>query len=612
MKQWKMGLWILSVLTLTLAFVLGGASASPRTSDTIEETKAVSYTESGRESVKKPSMCELRKLLQEIPEVTSYYAVEPVVTGPDYRPGTLEPEGYANALAWINYYRRAAGLKLVAFTDALNESAAYGALADAAINQLTHNPTKPSDMPDEVFAKGYYATSHSNISFSYGYGIANVLRVAIRGQMADESAGNVPMLGHRRWLLNPGVQTMGVGSANNGGSYYTAVRVFGDDVEEESVTDYAFVSWPASGNNLSDTFESSVPWSVTLNPDRYGRPDRSQVKVVLTRESDGKVWTFDSSTDTSNVGAAYDYFNVDNMGYGVSNCIIFRPAYNDLPAYDGRYTVDVSGITDRTGNAAEIHYQVLFTASSSDVGHDYKLTKWNWAGDKRSASALFTCQYDPSHTVTLDAAVTVKTTAATCEAEGKTVYTATVTLDGKTYKDEKEESLPATGHNWNTPVITWEGYESAKAVRTCKRNTSHKETAACTITSKVTKEPTVTEAGEKTYTARAVFGDGTVSQDVKIQMLPPLRNIWTRLAGANRFDTMEKVLQEAYPEKNSCTSLVVASGMDFADALTGASLAGALECPIVLTSDVRLLPYTKNEIERLAAPGCKVYVLGGT
>ena len=86
---------------------------------------------------------------------------------------------------------------------------------------------------------------------------------------------------------------------------------------------------------------------------------------------------------------------------------------------------------------------------------------------------------------------------------------------------------------------------------------------------------------------------------------------WTRLAGANRFDTMEKVLQEAY-EDGSCTSLVVASGMDYADALTGASLAGALECPIVLTSDVRLLPYTKNEIERLAAPGCKVYVLDGT
>ena len=90
------------------------------------------------------------------------------------------------------------------------------------------------------------------------------------------------------------------------------------------------------------------------------------------------------------------------------------------------------------------------------------------------------------------------------------------------------------------------------------------------------------------------------------------KHLWKRLAGGNRLETMQKVLQESY-EDGSCKTLVVSTAMDFPDALAGASLAGLYECPIVLTLDSRLLAYTKDEIQRLASPeGCTVYILGGT
>ena len=87
---------------------------------------------------------------------------------------------------------------------------------------------------------------------------------------------------------------------------------------------------------------------------------------------------------------------------------------------------------------------------------------------------------------------------------------------------------------------------------------------------------------------------------------------WIRLAGSNRYRTMEKISKTAF-ENGSCKTIIVATGQAFPDALAGASLAGVYECPIILTKTAALVPEAKEEIERLAAPeGCTVLLLGGT
>ena len=496
-----------------------------------EGTLAATYTDSGRSSIPKPSMDSLRKRLSEIPAVTTFYSVEPIVSGSNYRPAVLSEAGYANALAWINYYRTNAGLSEISFTDELNESASYGALCLAMIDELTHYPDKPADMSEEDYNKAYAATTSSNISFSSGWGTANVLLVAIRGQMADESAGNIPMLGHRRWLLHPNTKTMGIGSADNGGHYYTDVRVFGTGVSSETVSDYEFIAWPASGNNLSDAFARSVPWSITLNPSKYSSPDISKVQVKLTRESDGKTWTFSQNTGTS-AGADYDYFNINNSGYGISNCIIFRPAYSGFTAYDGEYTVDVTGIYDRSGNEASLHYKVLFTDSKSTVGHDYEVTAWNWADDCSSATATFVCKNDKSHTATVSAIISVKESSAGCETPGRTVYTATATIDGKEYKDERISEGPALGHDWGEPEWTWtgndtDGYTKASAKFICKRDSSHTQTVDAEITTETTPATCETD-GEIAYIAAAVF-EGENYINIKSVTIPASGHKWGKV-----------------------------------------------------------------------------------
>ncbi|MBR6206379.1 MAG: CAP domain-containing protein [Oscillospiraceae bacterium] len=334
---------------------------------------AAAGTVSGRSSVAKPTMDELRQQLEAIPEITDLYTTGSSIAAEDYHPAVLSPSARANALAWINYFRTAAGLTKVSFTDALNLSASWGALVLAMGDQFTHWPQLPEGMSDADFEKGYDATTQSNISYCGGYESRESLRVAVWGQIEDRDEYNVEVLGHRRWLLDPRTKTMGVGSAESDKyyadlgllEYYTDIRVFGDGVGTQSATDYDFISWPASGNNISETFACDVPWSVTLNPARYAAPDRSKVQVKLTRKSDGKVWTFSSKTDVSNVGPDYDFFNVDNDGYGIDNCIVFRPSCKDFTYYDGEYSVDVTGIYDSAGKAAALHYTVLFAPYKS-------------------------------------------------------------------------------------------------------------------------------------------------------------------------------------------------------------------------------------------------------
>jgi len=81
----------------------------------------------------------------------------------------------------------------------------------------------------------------------------------------------------------------------------------------------------------------------------------------------------------------------------------------------------------------------------------------------------------------------------------------------------------------------------------------------------------------------------------------------TPIEGANRIATAVAASQEAFA---SSTYVVVATGFNWPDALGGSALAGALNAPILLTSQSGLSDEARAEIVRLKAT--KVIILGGT
>lgn len=81
-----------------------------------------------------------------------------------------------------------------------------------------------------------------------------------------------------------------------------------------------------------------------------------------------------------------------------------------------------------------------------------------------------------------------------------------------------------------------------------------------------------------------------------------------RIAGASRYDTAVSLSNSgAFP---SASSVVIASGSSFPDALSAAGLAGALDAPVLLVKENGVPVAVGDEIKRLGAT--KAYVIGGT
>ena len=119
------------------------------------------------------------------------------------------------------------------------------------------------------------------------------------------------------------------------------------------------------------------------------------------------------------------------------------------------------------------------------TGHAWGQPAWTWTGTE-SASAVFTCGNDGSHTRTLTAAVTSQvTTKPGCESTGVRTYTATVTLDGKNYTDTRTETLPSLGHKTQLvgakpATCTQDGYTGDEVCKTCGETVKKGETIPAT------------------------------------------------------------------------------------------------------------------------------------
>ena len=85
----------------------------------------------------------------------------------------------------------------------------------------------------------------------------------------------------------------------------------------------------------------------------------------------------------------------------------------------------------------------------------------------------------------------------------------------------------------------------------------------------------------------------------------------TRLAGENRFGTAESIANEVYP--GSVANVIIASGYNFPDALSGSVLAQKLKAPILLGGPtLRDAPETLDYVKNHLQSGGTIYILGGS
>lgn len=360
----------LTALLLTAAFCINLTApvfAAAPAAESAQKTEVV-YRDSGDLTLPKLSEGEISQLLSDNPLTlpSDIYEERPHLSNP-YSAGKLKDEALEAALNRLNALRRIAGLPSVQLDEQFCEDAQHGAVVQAALESgLSHYPDQPSDMDDDFYQKGYDASSSSNLF------AGPTLTAAVDGFMEDSDPTNIDRVGHRRWQLDPEMGCIGFGHAKgqHNNVRYTAEKVFqrGDYKYGEVSCDYDFVAWPASGNFPNGQFDPDIAWSVSVNPDNYWAPTIQNIKVTLTRQSDGKTWKFSNESSDG-------YFNVNNVKYGINNCIIFRPI--GTGNYNGVYTVHIDGLKTMDGkDVTDFDYQVnFFNAGQSSGG---------WGGDNDS------------------------------------------------------------------------------------------------------------------------------------------------------------------------------------------------------------------------------------
>jgi hypothetical protein len=213
------------------------------------------------------------------------------------------------------------------------------------LGKLTHSPENPG-MPEAEYEFARKGCGCSNI-FS-----DSSLTGAVKAFMNDSDPGNIDRLGHRRWCLNPAMLKTGFG----GHAKMSAMWSF--DGSRKNVPDFDFVAFPPRGLTPVSSFPDGYAWSVSLNPAKYQPPSESTVKVMVYP---ARFVPRPGAVEKASQPLALNYFKVSLDGFGVPNCIIYRPT-GARPAPGASYWVRIEGLKNSKGEDARVEFLVAFVA----------------------------------------------------------------------------------------------------------------------------------------------------------------------------------------------------------------------------------------------------------
>ncbi|HEX8911376.1 MAG TPA: hypothetical protein VF796_03375 [Humisphaera sp.] len=270
-------------------------------------------------------------------DVVTYLRANP----PKLPAGSPPIEAYADALTKLRTYRYLCDVPTdVGYDDEYIDLCQHGAELMAKLNQLTHTPSRPDGVTDEFYEKGKAGCGRSNIFTS-----SNIV-ASVDAYMDDSDKSNIDRLGHRRWVLNPRMQSTGFGA---GPGKFSAMYSF--DGKRKDVPDYDFVCFPPRGYYKAAEFRSHFAWHASFNPNKFDVKSGSAKMAIYPL--DGKL---------ARAGGAMElnYENVDTGGFGIPNAVIVRPKAPVIKP-GAMYEVVVSGLKGKKGAGGdEVSWIVAF------------------------------------------------------------------------------------------------------------------------------------------------------------------------------------------------------------------------------------------------------------
>ena len=338
-----------------------------------------------------------------------------------------------------------------------------------------------------------------------------------------------------------------------------------------------------------------------VNSKEYNRPtfydglkalgcwDSSYVNYHSDKSMTGTNFTsFDFGTNSDAISddtfsAIKDYYNCGSTT-SCNKRTIMETTYNswdelsnDLAFYKSEFGLDLSyakencyektWVVDKAAYDETVvdHYECSCGATKDSTGK--YITEYTWSDDCKKCTASKYSINNPQQATTENGTISSKVKQnATCSAKGITTYTATFKNTAFKTQTKNLADIAMTAHKWSD----WKC--SAVNVSGDTVTMAH----SCTVCKK-----------SETKTVKYAI---------------------QRLAGAGRYASAANISKAGFPDGSG--TVILAYGLNYADALAGVPLAKAMNAPILLTTLKTLPAETLAEIERLNAK--KVIILGGT
>ena len=284
----------------------------------------------------------------------SVYKEEPSTVNP-YKAGLLQDQVIKDTLNQVNFYRWLYGENNVILNSEKMHRNQKGAVLMAVNKQLTHYPSKPSDMDEEFYNDGY-AGCNASTDYSgcvgYGTSMPNSIYTYI-----DDSNNGMGDVGHRTNILDLAADSVSFGYCN---SYNALSTYFSTNTSNND----NFYSYPTPGYFPINCISSKALWSITLKDNNYMFKN---FKMKFT--CNGKT--------VENTKAGYDvytktlYFNLPTE----IKDMVKNGRGNYLPGE--KISIEVSGIQDSIGDNYIIKYDTEFflignpiLPTSADISFD--------------------------------------------------------------------------------------------------------------------------------------------------------------------------------------------------------------------------------------------------
>ncbi len=221
----------------------------------------------------------------------------------------------------------------------------------------------------------------------------------------------------------------------------------------------------------------------------------------------------------------------------------------------------------------------------------------------------------------------VEAKAATCSEEGNIEYW---TYDGKFYSDAKatkeitkEETVVAkkehTFGEWEqtvAPTCTQKGTETRKCSVCGETETRDVEAKGHSFEGAwvVTKKPTIVSTGVETRVCKVCKGEEDGGTETRSDTKQLAQLTTDRAFGDNRFDTALAIADQLKNanENKPFDNIIIASGADFADALSASYLAKAKNAPILIVANSDpIIDSVVSYIGKNASAEATIYIVGG-